>query len=167
VFQILWPDETERKKQQAMRAHFEIVYFKYSVRVRKLGAAEIEALIAAESVGIMDPGRRSDSEDEFYVPQNRTVSDSEWVKWLNQEVAPRDTDILSYLQGREKEFPIVAQMARDHLAIPATSGASECIFSSGSDLITKKRNQLGGDNIRRLLCMRSWGVLAESRDIEL
>jgi hAT family C-terminal dimerisation region len=86
---------------------------------------------------------------------------------LNREVAPRDTDILSYLQGREKEFPIVAQMARDHLAIPATSRALECIFSSGSDLITKKRNQLGGDNIRRLLCIRSWGVLAESRDIEL
>ena len=86
---------------------------------------------------------------------------------MNQEVALQDTDILSYLQGREKEFPIVSQMARDHLAIPATSAASECVFSSGSDLITKKRNQLGGDNIRRLLCMRSWGVLAESREVEL
>jgi hAT family C-terminal dimerisation region len=58
-------------------------------------------------------------------------------------------------------------MARDHLAIPATSAALERIFSSGSDLITRKRNQLGRDNIRKLLCMRSWGVLAESRDVEL
>ena len=81
-------------------------------------------------------------------------------------MASRDTDILSYLQGREKEFPIVAQMARDHLAIPSTLAASECVFSSGSDIITKKRNQLGGDNIRRLMCMRAWGVLAEARELE-
>ena len=150
-----------------MKTHFETVYAKYSERARELRAAEIEASIAAEGVGVVDSVCQLDSEDEFYISQNRTVSDSERAKWLKQEVAPRDTDILSYLQGREKEFPIIAQMARDHLAIPATSAALECVFSSGSDLITKKRNQLGGDNIRRLLCMRSWGVLAESREVEL
>ena len=114
----------------------------------------------------MDLASQLDSEDEFYVPQNGTVSDSEWVKWTKQEVAPRDTDILSYLQGREKEFPIVAQMARDHLAIPSTSAASKCVFSGGSDLIMKKRNQLGGDNIRKLICMRAWGVLKDARGLE-
>jgi hypothetical protein len=70
-----------------MRTHFQTAYFKYSARARELRAAEIEASIAAESVGIIDLGRQLDSEDEFYVPQNRTVFNSEWVKWLNQEVA--------------------------------------------------------------------------------
>jgi hAT family C-terminal dimerisation region len=58
-------------------------------------------------------------------------------------------------------------MARNYLAISATSAPSECVFSSGSD--TKKRNMLGGDNIRRLLCLRDWGVLEEAEagsDIE-
>ena len=81
-------------------------------------------------------------------------------------MAPRDTDILSYLQAREQEFPIISQIARDHLAIPSTSAASECVFSCSSDLISKKRNQLGGDNIRRLMCMRNWGVLKEATDLE-
>jgi hypothetical protein len=92
-------------------------------------------------------------EDEFYVSQSGTVFNSEWVKWTKQEVALQDTSVLSYLQGREKEFLIVTQMAKDHLAIPSTSAASKCAFSSSSDLIMKKRNQLGGDNIRKLICI--------------
>jgi len=76
----------------------------------------------------------------------------------------QDTDILKYWQGKEYEFPTIARMARDHLAIPATSALSECVFSIGSDIVTKKRNRLGGDNIRKLLCMRNWGVLAEGND---
>ena len=78
---------------------------------------------------------------------------------------PRETDILAYLQGRELEFPIVCQMARDHLAIPATLAASECIFSSSSDLVTKKRSNLSGETIRRLICLRSRGVLKEAREL--
>jgi hAT family C-terminal dimerisation region len=50
------------------------------------------------------------------------------------------------------------------LAIPATSAASECVFSVSSDIITKKRNRLGTSNTRRLLCLRDWGVLEEGED---
>ena len=55
-------------------------------------------------------------------------------------------------------------MARDHLAIPATLAASKCVFSVGGDIITRKRNRLGADNTRRLLCLRDWGVLKEGED---
>ena len=55
-------------------------------------------------------------------------------------------------------------MARDHLAIPATSAASECVFSIGGDIVTKKRNRLGRSNTRRLPCLRDWGFLAEGED---
>jgi hypothetical protein len=55
-------------------------------------------------------------------------------------------------------------MARDHLAIPATSAASESVFSIRGDIITKKYNRLGVDNTRRLLCLRDWGVLVEGED---
>jgi hypothetical protein len=66
--------------------------------------------------------------------------------------------------SKKYEFPIVAQIARDHLAIPATSAASESVFSVGSDIITKKRNRLGTGNTRRLLCLWDWGVLKEGGD---
>jgi hypothetical protein len=55
-------------------------------------------------------------------------------------------------------------MAKDHLAIPAMSAASECVFSVGDDIITKKRNRLGVGNTRRLLCLQDWGVLKKKED---
>jgi hypothetical protein len=55
-------------------------------------------------------------------------------------------------------------MARDHLAIPAMSAASESIFSIGGDIITKKCNRLGTGNTRHLLCLWDWRVLEEGQD---
>ena len=57
-------------------------------------------------------------------------------------------------------------MARDHLAVPATSAASERVFSNGGDIITKKRNKLGGKNTRYLLCLRSWGIIPEETEYD-
>ena len=50
----------------------------------------------------------------------------------------RDTDILRYWASKEYKFPIIAYIAKDHLAIPAMSAASKSVFSIGSDIITKK-----------------------------
>jgi hAT family protein len=41
-------------------------------------------------------------------------------------------------------------MARDHMGVPATSAASERVFSNGGDIITKRRNNLSGNNTRYL-----------------
>jgi hypothetical protein len=66
----------------------------------------------------------------------------------------RDTNILRYWAGKEYKFSIIAHKAGDHLAIPATLATSKCVFSVGSDIITKKRNRLGAGNTRRLLCLQ-------------
>src|SRR5450432_1336398 len=106
----------------------------------------------------------SDLESDLFKLQSNIQFETEYIRWIKQLLIPRKTDILKYWASKEYEFPIVARMARDHLAIPATSAPSECIFSVGSDIITKKRNRLGGDNTRRLLCLRDWGVLEEAED---
>ena len=64
----------------------------------------------------------------------------------------------------EYKFSIVAQIARDHLAIPAILTASKCIFSISSGIITKKRNRIKASNTRRLLYLQDWGVLKEGED---
>ena len=76
----------------------------------------------------------------------------------------RDTDILKYQVSKEYKFLIIAHIARDYLAIPATLAASESVFSVSSDIITKKRNRLGASNTRRLLCLQDQGVLKEGED---
>jgi hypothetical protein len=54
--------------------------------------------------------------------------------------------------AKQYDFPIIASMARDHLAIPATSALSEVVFSNGGDIITKKRNRLAPDTVRHIIC---------------
>jgi hypothetical protein len=55
-------------------------------------------------------------------------------------------------------------MARDFQAIPATSSPSERVFSYAGNLITKKRTRIASENVRYVLCLRSWGLLSESDD---
>lgn len=68
----------------------------------------------------------------------------------------KNKDPLTWWKNNEKQFPILAQMARDYLSIPATSVPSEQVFSAGKNLITDKRNRLVGKTIRMCLCLRSW-----------
>jgi hypothetical protein len=60
-----------------------------------------------------------------------------------------------YWKAKQYNFPIIARIARDYLAIPATSALSESVFSQGSDVVTKKRNRLTGDSIRMIVCLKS------------
>jgi hypothetical protein len=63
---------------------------------------------------------------------------TKYGKWMKQQPIKRDTNILRYWASKEYEFPIIARIVRDHLAIPATLAASKCVFSAGSDIITKE-----------------------------
>jgi hypothetical protein len=47
-------------------------------------------------------------------------------------------------------------MARDYMAIPATSVSVERIFSYSGNLITKKRNNLVSNTIRACMCLENW-----------
>ena len=51
---------------------------------------------------------------------------------------------------------MLAAMARDYLAVPATSCSSERLFSAAGNIISEKRSRLGTDTVRALLCLKDW-----------
>jgi hypothetical protein len=132
---------------------------KYEQRELGLQAAAAEAEVLQEAVE-----SDHDSESDLFKPRGTTDFETEHGKWIKQQLIKRDTDILRYWASKEYEFPIIARIARDHLAIPAMLAASECVFSVGGDIVTKNRNRLGAGNTRRLLCLRDWEVLEAGED---
>ena len=58
---------------------------------------------------------------------------------------------LQWWQSHTSTFPVVAEVARRMLSIPATSVASGRLFSKAGDVITKKRNQLSLSCANRVL----------------
>ena len=76
--------------------------------------------------------------------------------YLKAPQAMRKQDVLLWWKVHETEYPHLATMARDYLAVSATSVPVERIFSEGADLISAKRCRLGTDTIRACMCLRSW-----------
>jgi hypothetical protein len=96
---------------------------------------------------------------------------SELDRYLDEPLLPRDSktsylEIWKYWKSKQFEFPILVQVARDFLPIPASSAASERFCSQGGDLITKKRNRISGANTRYVLCLRYWGVFVGDDDFD-
>ncbi|XP_031268523.1 zinc finger BED domain-containing protein RICESLEEPER 2-like [Pistacia vera] len=65
-------------------------------------------------------------------------------------------DALTWWKANSTKFPILSIMARDILAIPITTVASESTFSAGSRVIDTYRSSLAPNTVEMLLCGCDW-----------
>lgn len=65
-------------------------------------------------------------------------------------------DVLDYWNKASARYPEVASMARDILAIPVSSVASESAFSTSRKVITHTRSSLSSKTIEALMCLQDW-----------
>jgi len=73
-------------------------------------------------------------------------------------------DPLSWWRTNASKFPILAIMARNYLAIPATSASSERVFSTTGNIVTRNRNRLTGKTLEMLISLNKWGIAEEMKD---
>jgi hypothetical protein len=65
-------------------------------------------------------------------------------------------DILSWWKTHGANYPILARLARDVLAIPASTVASESAFSAGGRVVHKYRSRLDPEIVEALICTKDW-----------
>jgi hypothetical protein len=53
------------------------------------------------------------------------------------------------------------RIARDFLAIPATLAPLECVFRTGSDVVTKKWNKLTRESVQMIMYLKDWGIIID------
>ncbi|KAL9160690.1 hypothetical protein ABFS82_08G217200 [Erythranthe guttata] len=78
--------------------------------------------------------------------------------YLEERVLPRteNFDILSWWKTNGVKYPYLQKMAKDILAIPVTTVASESAFSTSGRLVTPHRSRLHPTTLEALMCARSW-----------
>ena len=82
--------------------------------------------------------------------ENSNASD-ELSRYFTEKVAPRNSNPLDWWKQNEFRFKRLAKLAKEILGIPATSTASERLFSTAGLTVTKLRNSLKPDNVDALV----------------
>jgi hypothetical protein len=78
-------------------------------------------------------------------------------RYFAYPLLPQGTDILGWWKCTGKmTFPTLAKVAKDYLAIPASSVASERVFSQAADICTSDRNRLDPDTVSDAMCLKMW-----------
>jgi len=86
-------------------------------------------------------------------------SKNELDRYLDEETLPHDDnyfDILGWWKLEGTRYPTLRQIARDILAIPITTVASESAFSTSGRVLSEHRSRLTPKILEALMCGQSW-----------
>ncbi|CAN0905773.1 Zinc finger BED domain-containing protein RICESLEEPER 2 [Linum grandiflorum] len=65
-------------------------------------------------------------------------------------------DVLGWWKGNEVKYPVLSAMAKDILAIPISTVASESCFSTGGRVLDDFRSSLTPQIVEALICVEDW-----------
>jgi hypothetical protein len=68
----------------------------------------------------------------------------------------KDNWLLSWWNSHQDEYPCMAQIARDFLAIPGSEVSVERLFSGGRDLLGLRRYRMNAETMRMLMLLRDY-----------
>ncbi|KAA8894533.1 ribonuclease H-like domain-containing protein [Sphaerosporella brunnea] len=103
----------------------------------------------------------SQAEHQF-ISSAAVVWEAELERYSKHPRVSKNTNVLLWWDDNEHRYPHLARLARDYLAIPASSVPAERVFSRAGDLISKTRNRLSRETANMLLCLRYWLKLPEA-----
>lgn len=88
----------------------------------------------------------------FSVKKDRLTT--EYQRWIESPDIDEEYDILIWSKENAKHFPVLAPLAQRYLAIPASSAASERVFSRLKDTLSVKRTRMSSETLCQLLFVR-------------
>ena len=104
----------------------------------------------------MSPTARLRLELEAIEPHDAKTSKirAEMAVFEKIEIAPKSSDVLQWWKNHEKSLPLLSKFAKKVLAIPASSGKSERVFSTGGNFVTAKRTRLNPSKVQSLIVLK-------------
>lgn len=141
-----------------------------SIRSRTKGTSEEPITVTDVADLLVDKDNNDDELDKYLYALNG--NDGADLNELEKYMADPplrfsgtgNFDILSWWKNQIKEYPIMAQIARDLLVVQVSTVASEFAFSSGGRVVDPFRSRLDPEMVEALICTKDW-VASERRGI--
>lgn len=131
------------------RAHF----------VRNYSSSHFSSVTSGYGAQEMEDGGSVSFAEEIARKKRRgsiSSATDELTQYLSEPPAPISTDVLEWWKVNSTRYPRLSVMARDFLAVQATSVAPEELFCRKGDEIDKQRFCMPHDSTQAILCIRSW-----------
>jgi hypothetical protein len=127
---------------------FGLDYYKLDTTDKKDSHEDVFAIVNAVYLSFycpagIQPLPNDENDDFFFTRRSKTPhAGKEFELYCTDDDRPGDEikDVLAWWKAKSKKYPNLSRMARDYLAIPATSTSSERLFSSGKHLISDTRS---------------------------
>ncbi|KAL0296012.1 UNVERIFIED_CONTAM: Zinc finger BED domain-containing protein RICESLEEPER 1 [Sesamum radiatum] len=114
--------------------------------------------------------RRFSLQQEYmmYMTGGKDHVTSELEKYLSEDVEEyrEKFDILKWWKVNTQRFPILSKMARDILAVPVSTVASEAAFSTGGRVLDAFRSSLSPKIVQAIICAQDW-IRKDSKPISI
>ncbi|KAL4571005.1 hypothetical protein LXL04_017755 [Taraxacum kok-saghyz] len=100
----------------------------------------------------------TDMKESFESLSGGVEEKSELEKYLTEEnmADSKGFCILMWWKINSNRFPVLSQMARDILAVPISTVASESTFSTGGRVLDSYRTSLSPKVVQALICTQDW-----------
>ena len=118
------------------------------------------SVICAQPIVQSEPFERRAGEDIFLKHCSSGEygrSQNELAQYLQESRAEARQEPVAYWHVNSKRFPVLSRMARDILAFPATSCATERMFSNCRDHLGVRRNRLNEEIFQALMFLEGNG----------
>jgi hAT family C-terminal dimerisation region len=86
--------------------------------------------------------------------QNQPKATNEVEEYLKEDMISFDQCPFNWWLNKKNKYPILAKMARIHLAIPATSTSSERLFSDAGNLLSAKRTKINSELFKSIMLLK-------------
>lgn len=90
--------------------------------------------------------------------QDPNLSKNEVELYLTEPLEKKSSniDILNWWKVNSTKYPTLGRMARDILAMPISTVASESAFSTGGRVLSCYRSSLTPTTVEALICAQNW-----------
>jgi hypothetical protein len=93
----------------------------------------------------------------FYLSDNSSTSNNELETYLKEDLEQNmEINVLEWWKVNSGRYPILASIARDVLAIPVTTVASESAFNTGERVLDPYRSSLTPITTEAHICTQDW-----------